>query len=235
MVVRRVKHALENLKAWITKYRPSFLYNPEKFFRERHDRYGFDLRSVGNCTLSHEENRAAYDKAGLILLDLLEREGVDLRSAKILDIGCGTGYYAELFKGKEVENYLGLDIMDGRFEILSQRFTGYKFQKMDITREQIPGLFDLIIMVDVTQHIVDDRKFSAAMQNIGSHLSDDGVFVVTSWLAAERTRRRYYEVARPMDCYRNEFGDYHFSEAVPFRDKFIFSIRKHSCECNCDR
>lgn len=235
MIGRRLKQALNNVKTVITKYRPSFLYNPEKFFRERHERYGFDLRSVGNCTLSHEENKAAYDKAGLVLLDLLEREGVDLKSAKTLDIGCGTGFYTRLFKDKGTISYLGVDIMADRFKTLSGEFEGYSFQKLDVTRGQIEGVFDLIIMIDVTQHIVNDNKFSAAMQNVRSHLAEAGVFIVTSWLTEKRTRRTYYEVARTMICYKKEFPEYHFSEIIPFRDKFIFSIRKRASQCNCDR
>ena len=210
-------------------------YDAKKFFKERHKRYGCDLRSVGNCTLSSEENERVYREAREVFLGLCEKEGVDFERARVIDIGCGTGFYTQTLQDAGVGDYLGVDIIEDRFEELREMFGDRAFRQMDVTEETLEGTYDLIVMVDVTQHIVDDEKFSAAMQNIREHLADEGVFIVTSWCAEERRKRTYYEVARPMSYYTKEFGGYHFSEIIPFRDKFIFSIRKHASQCNCDR
>jgi SAM-dependent methyltransferase len=203
-------------------------YDPEAFFRGRYIKYGFDLRSVGNCTLSHEENKKQYEQAGQTLLDLLGREKVELQSARILDVGCGTGFYTPLFQERGVQEYTGVDFIDDRFDMLRNRFPHYRFEKFDVTRELPDGLYDVILMIDVTQHIVSDRKFSDAMNNVQSHLALNGVFVVTSWLTEKIVKRTYYEVARPMCCYREKFLGWRFSEPVPFRDKFVFTIRPPS-------
>ena len=81
-------------------------------------------------------------------------------------------------------------------------------------------------MIDVTQHIVNPRKFCFAMQNIKSHLSEDGVFIVTSCISEKVTRRNFYVVDRPLTAYEREFSGYKFSEPRRFRDKFIFSVRR---------
>jgi len=235
MRLHKLRQALSRFKRRLRKYVPGPRYNPERFFRARHRRYGFDLRSVGNCTLSPEENERVYQQAGEIFLHLCRQENIDFENASVLDIGCGTGFYTQILRDNGVRRYLGADIIDDRFEVLRSRFPDYSFRQLDITKEPLDSSYDLIIMIDVTQHIVDDRKFSAAMQNVRSHLAEDGVFIVTSWNAEKRTQRTYYEVARPISCYASEFAGYHFSDIIPFRDKFIFSIRKHRFTGDCDR
>lgn len=210
-------------------------YDPKEFFRARHAEFGSDLRAVGDRGLSAAENEDAYDEARRIFLELCRKEKVDLKTVNALDIGCGTGFYTQTLHESGVTRYTGVDIIDDRFGDFESRFPDYSFRQLDITEESLDSSYDLIVMVDVTQHIVDDARFSAAMQNIRSHLTEDGVFIATSWLTEERTKRTYYEVARPMSYYTKEFGGYHFSEIIPFRDKFIFSIRKHVSQCNCDR
>lgn len=47
---------------------------------------------------------------------------------------------------------------------------------------------------------------------------------MTSWLDS-RKRDSIYERSRSLEHYRREFPDCQFSDARPFRDKFIFTIR----------
>jgi len=205
---------------------PAPKYRPKKYWKNRHTKYGFNLRGVGNCTFSHEENKQAYQKAKEAFLQLCTQQDIDFKNVRALDIGCGTGFYAKAFLEAGGRDYLGIDITDQLFKKLQAERPDCKFRKMDISTQSLDGLFDLIIMIDVTQHIVDDAAFSFTMQNIRSHLSEDGVFIVTSWLSNRLIKRSYYEVARPISYYNKEFPDFGFSESVAFRDKFIFAIRK---------
>lgn len=235
MKVYKLKNLVKDLKRRIGRLLGEPKYDAKKFFKERHKRYGCDLRSVGNCTLSSEENERVYGEAREVFLGLCAKEGVDFENARVIDIGCGTGFYTQTLQDAGVKDYLGVDIIEDRFDELSGIFGERTFRQMDVTEEALEGEYDLVVMIDVTQHIVDDDKFSAAMQNIREHLGEGGVFIVTSWCAEERTKRTYYEIARPVSFYEKEFPGYRFSEIIPFRDKFIFSIRKNASACNCDR
>lgn len=235
MKIGTLKNLVSNLKRRIRKVLPEPRYDPKKFFKARHAEYGFDLRAVGDRGLSAEQNDNAYREASRTFLELCKTEKVDFASANVIDVGCGTGFYTQILRDNGVTRYLGIDIIDDRFEVLRDRYPDLSFSQLDVAEEPLETPYDLIVMIDVTQHIVDDEKFSAAMQNIRSHLADEGVFIVTSWLAEKRTKRTYYEVARPMSYYKREFPDYHFREIIPFRDKFIFSIRKRTPQRNCDR
>jgi len=212
---------------WLRSRMPQTAYKPKQYWRNRFSKYGFDLRGVGNCTLSHQENEAAYLEAREIFLSLCGWEGIDFSQVNALEIGTGAGFYTNIFLENGGQNYLGIDITDKLFPELKEKFPNFEFKKSDITKQRLTSQFDFIVMIDVTQHIVDDDKFSFAMQNIRSHLANDGVFITTSWLADKRTQPSSHVVFRPLDCYTKEFPDYLFSQPVPFRDKFILAIRRH--------
>jgi SAM-dependent methyltransferase len=219
------------IRDWLKKHFCEFIevrYNPKQYWKKRHKKYGLDLRGVGNCSLSAEENMEIYEQARKIFERVCEKEGVDFKKAKMLDIGCGTGFYAEIFRSHGGTDYLGIDITDQLFPELKREFPLFKFKKRDITKEPIHEKFDLVIMIDVTQHIVDDQRFSFAMRTVKSCLSEKGVFVVTSWLSDRFKKRRPYEVERPIDYYRREFQGTFFSDPIPFRDKYVFTIRSNA-------
>lgn len=200
-------------------------YRNEEYWTDRLARHGMGLGGVGCDSLSQQDNSAMYEGARLQFLELCRREGVDFASARMLDIGCGTGFYADVFRRNGGRNYLGIDITDTLHAELQRRFEGFSFRKLDVTRRQLPGEFDLIVMIDVTQHITQDESFAFAMRNIHEHLAAGGVFVVTSWLNGA-ARRSFFERSRPLSAYQAAFPGLAFSEPLPFRDKFIFAIRK---------
>lgn len=211
------------------RYRTRTDYDTEKYWTDRHSEYGlFDLRGVGCAGLSHDENEQMYLEARGVFLEICRQEGVDFKRIRILDVGCGNGFYAKVLFENGAKQYLGVDITDVLFSQSKQGFSesNFQFRKFDICTQELDGNFDLIIMIDVSQHIVDEDKFSFAMQNIRSHLSKDGVFMLTSWLGDKVVHRTFYEVARPMNEYEKEFPGWVFGKPVPFRDKFMFSIKR---------
>lgn len=211
---------LQAIKYWVPTS-----YKAETYWKDRLSKYGLELQGVGDICLSHKENEQIYLKAKEVFLSLCRKEGVNFKKVRMLDIGCGTGFYAEIFFENGGKNYLGIDITDALFSKLKSIFPGLKFRKLDICTQGLDDYFDLIIMIDVTQHIVNNNKFSFAMRNVKSRLSEDGIFIVTSWLNAG-TRHSLYEVSRTIEAYKREFPNYVFSKPMQFRDKFIFSVKK---------
>lgn len=200
-------------------------YRAEAYWAQRHARYGFDLRGVGHNGLSAADNERMYRQARETFLAACRAEGIRPPNCSVLDIGCGTGFYAEVMRDEGVTRYTGVDIADTLLPDLRRRFDSYTFRKLDVSVEPIEGEYDLVIMIDVTQHITSDAKFAFAMRNVREHLAADGVFVVTSWLRP-KTRLTFYETARPMEVYREAFEGFRFSQRAPFRDKYLFSVRK---------
>lgn len=210
----------------LSKNRIGDRYTPKQYWKNRHKKYGLDLRGVGNCAMSTAENEEMYQQAKDVFERLFRQEKIDFSKIKMLDIGCGTGFYAKIFQSHGGTNYLGVDITDQLFPQLRKEFPNFRFKKLDITKESINETFDLIIMIDVTQHIVDNSLFCGAMKTINTCLSPTGHFIVTSWLSDQFKKRRPHEVERPMNYYKKEFPDGEFSIPISFRDKYIFRIRK---------
>ena len=89
------------------------------------------------------------------------------------------------------------------------------------------GIYNLVIMIYVTQHITNEKKFNYAMQNIKNHLKQNGLFIVTSWLDDKKVDS-FYEKSRSIDSYKKWFKGDNVSEPLRFRDKYIFTVRKVS-------
>ena len=143
----------------------------------------------------------------------------------MLDVGGGTGFYARAYFDAGGKDYTGVDIAGTLFPELRRRFPKARFERHDVTEEPLEGAYDLVCMIDVEQHIVDERRFRYAMDNLRGALKPGGTLVLTSWLAPERRRRTLYEVERPREAFEEAFPEATLGDPVPFRDKFLFTVR----------
>ncbi len=216
-LVRRLRRLGSTLRFW----RPGG-YRARRYWEARHGRFGFDMRGVGDLRLSDGENRAEYAGAEAAFLGLCAREGIALDRGRVLEVGCGTGFYTRLCLEAGAQDYTGIDIAETLFPELRRRYPAAVFERCDITERAPAGTFGLILMIDVEQHIVDEARFGRAMQQLQCCLEPGGALVMTSWLAPERRRRTLYEVERP----RSAYAGWRMGEPAPFRDKWIFVLRQ---------
>ncbi|MBE0537567.1 MAG: class I SAM-dependent methyltransferase [Phycisphaerae bacterium] len=201
-------------------------YRPEQYWKARHQKHGFAVRGVGDWTRSEEENVQEYSMERSVFLDFCRKHGIDFSKVSMLDVGCGTGFFAEAFRDNGGTDYLGIDITDELFEGLAERLPGFRFKKMDVGRQKLEGKYDLIIMISVAQHIVDEKCFTFAMQNIREHLSESGTFIVTVWQTDVYVHPQPHVVGRPVSYFQREFEGYWFSEPEPFGTKNLYAVRK---------
>jgi SAM-dependent methyltransferase len=209
-------------------------YNPKSYWHERFKISKAGIEDVGHKDLSALANQREYDLAWRTLSYLCEVEGISLNpefETSVIDIGCGNGFYMNKFHELGIKKYIGIDITDVFFPILSGCDDDYDFFKRDITDkpfrtpQEAVSRGNVVIMIDVTQHIVDDDLFRNAMENIKKMMSKRrSSFIVTSHL--QKKKFNYYEVGRTMDMYEECFQGYDISKPIPFRDKWIFSIKK---------
>ncbi|MBU0518548.1 methyltransferase domain-containing protein [bacterium] len=101
----------------------------------------------------------------------------------ILDAGSGFGQYTvRLAKSFPDATVIGLDVMADRIAS-GNRFAAranlknLKFETGDLTRLEYNGQFDLIVSVDVMEHIEEDQL---ALQNIARALKPGGLFIMTT-------------------------------------------------------
>jgi 2-polyprenyl-3-methyl-5-hydroxy-6-metoxy-1,4-benzoquinol methylase len=97
-------------------------------------------------------------------------------SGRVLDIGCGPGYFLSAAQKMGFDVY-GLDPSDYIVKKASQTWGGrIKLGTID-SADYPPESFDLIVAFDTFEHIYDPKKFVAAVHSL---LKPNGVFAVTT-------------------------------------------------------
>lgn len=213
-----------------------FRYKPKRYWNDILSE-SFDLRGVGHFGRSEAENAAMYAEKRTII----ERELAGHRVAIgpdtcVLEIGSGVGYWTDFLRSQGVRSYTGNDIAPVSVQNLGARYPDFTFllgDAGDITLA--PASFDLAWMIDVTQHITDDAKFTRAIGNVWQALRPGGTFVVTFWdpatnkYLANKLRLNRIEKPRGLAAYRAIFGAAAaIGEPVPFNDKHLVVVRKAS-------
>lgn len=211
-----------------------FKYNPRTFWNEMLSN-SFDLKGVGHFRKSNEENLKMYEGKKNIINELIRRNNLKINEqSKVLEIGCGVGYWTEFLKSFNVRDYTGNDIAEISVKKLKELYPEYAFIKGDISEIPLPGLsYDFAFMIDVTQHITDDKKFNSALRNIWESLRSNGYFFVTIWdpaknvYLANKLRLNKIEKPRGQEWYEDiikENGK--ILENVDFNDKYLLLIKK---------
>lgn len=200
-------------------------YQASKFWRDRYSKYGLSLQGSGDEGFSEAENREMYRRAAASLLELGRREGIAWAGLRVLDIGCGTGYYTGILRDQGIGSYTGVDVTDVLFEEHRKSFPGYRFITADATAERLDGKYDVILMLDVIQNIVTPEKFAFAMENVKEALADGGIFLVAP-IMPENRKHLYYMHFWTRGDIQGNFPGFRMGDMLPFRNDHIVAIRK---------
>jgi SAM-dependent methyltransferase len=200
-------------------------YRTVDYWTYRHGKYGFDLRGVGDKSKTHAENVKLLDQGTEVFLEVCRRAQVVFDQVHVLDVGCGTGHFAQVLFNNGVRNYLGIDIVDTLFDGLQSKFPDFRFRKVDISMLPMTGTFDLIIAMDILQHITNEDKFVFALNNIRSVLKPGGTIIISTPLGEYR-REAFYFTVRPLNEFQKIFSDFEISEPIGYAESHVFSLRK---------
>jgi SAM-dependent methyltransferase len=174
-------------------------YDPRRFWEERLSEH-FDLRSSGETGLSLAYNRACYALRAEVLARALADAGFDPRGKRVLDVGCGTGFFTAWYLARGAD-LTGVDLTDASIERLRAAYPAARFVRADIGETAPEGRFDLVHVFDVFFHITDDRRWEAAMRNAAGAVAPGGRLVYTDVFAAPRGLASH-NVTRPLERHR---------------------------------
>jgi ubiquinone/menaquinone biosynthesis C-methylase UbiE len=109
------------------------------------------------------------------LLRALAEAGVGLEGTRVLDVGCGSGYFLNrLFEYGAGECH-GIDLMENRIEAARTRYPGLDWHVGSAT--QLPfadGAFDLVTQFTCLSSIVDDKARAASAREMERVAEQDG-------------------------------------------------------------
>lgn len=94
----------------------------------------------------------------------------------VLDVGCGTGFGA-LQLLPYAESVWGVDVDTEAIAFCKETIPNVTFAAVDISRATYLPRFDVILMVEVLEHIPDCKS---ALENVKRFLNPDGMFLMTA-------------------------------------------------------
>jgi SAM-dependent methyltransferase len=202
------------------RYRSPSGYDAARFWRDRFEKYGPSLRGVGDEGLSEAENRARHSETSRILMNAAADAGIHWPSARVLEVGCGSGFFTKKLQEAGVPSLVGVDITEALFPMLRTQFPDYEFRVADITADPIVGEFDLILMIDVLEHIVTDVGLRNAAGHLRGALAPGG-FLLLGPVMARARRHLFYVRFWSTNQIRGLFSDLQELEPLNFGGGFL--------------
>jgi SAM-dependent methyltransferase len=143
-------------------------YDPRRYWQQRlSDDY--NLVGVGHRGYTEYYNRYYYRAKRRALLRCLRRHGITLRGRRVLDVGCGTGFFVEQYRSLGAD-VVGVDISEVAVHSLRRRCPAGCFVHRDAASEPLGdlGTFDLVSAWEVMMHVVTDDGFTTVISNLAA-------------------------------------------------------------------
>jgi SAM-dependent methyltransferase len=115
-----------------------------------------------------------------VIFNKLREMQIDISKLKILDVGCGTGWWTRFFAEmlNSPLNIYGIDLSVVRVQMASKINPRMHYSIGDITNFRCAeGKFDLISAIDVFMFFNTEEQIMNALRNINSYLNENGVFI----------------------------------------------------------
>jgi len=222
-VVRKSLVRINKIVYYPLKYKQGKGYDAEAYWRDRLRKYGMGFRGVGNEGLDEERNRIEYERSIRDFQLALLQAGIDLEGKRVLEIGVGNGFYTE-FCAKDADFYCAVDITDVLFPELSKRFPHVTFVKADVRNLRLEWEFDVILMIEVLQHIVNEKDLASAMVSIKYCLAKGGTLIIGP--VQKKGKKHLFNVHFwGLDSIARYFEGYRIDEYLPFRGGSLLFIR----------
>ena len=172
-------------------------------FWETRLRGRFNLDGVGFQGLGVQFNTALYRQRAIVLDRVIRRHRIAIAGADIVELGPGTGFYVAEWERRGAASVLGLDITEVSCEALRRQFPRFRFEQADVAEPWPlePASVDLVAAFDVLFHIVDDRRFEAAIGQVARALRPGGTFLVSDLFLHGAPVLGFHQVVRSLEQY----------------------------------
>lgn len=174
------------------------------------------LGAVGHRSLGPDYNQWIYqrrvDVLGSVCDDLLNIGD----GSRVLDLGCGSGFYEAFWQSREIRHLTGVDISAQNISAIQLLYPEYRFIEADLSKRNtvLGEQYDVVTLFDVLYHLVDDEDAVRALGYVAAHLSQNGHFLIFDQLLKQ---------------------DYSLRKHVKFRGRKNFAHMLHSLGMEIER
>jgi len=227
LTYRSIIYGIKKIIILPIKYRKKDDYNAEKYWKDRFQKYKTSYKGVGLESISDRENREIYHHAGLQFKEILLNLKINFTKIKTLEIGPGIGFYTDIMYSQLGIHYLtAIDITDYYFKDLKNKYPSYNFIKQDISKEKIMGEYDLILIIDVIEHIVLEEKFIYTMYNIKTSLRYNGYLILSGYSNNSNRKNLFHFKHWKKDKIINELTGFTILNEIKFRNNNLIILQK---------
>jgi SAM-dependent methyltransferase len=173
-------------------------FDPGRYWEEMH-RSNVGFAAVGFGVLGPPFNTSMYRVRRRVLRRAVRRADLRVRGASVLDVGTGTGFYVREWQRLGAGAVTGLDVSTAAVARLRREIPDARFLEADVadpTPDALSGGFDIVSAFDVLFHIVDDERFSRAMENLGRLTRPGGHLLLSENFLRGSTLRHRHQVSR---------------------------------------
>lgn len=220
-----IKRVLYKFTYGPLKYSKGNDYKASEYWDDRFSKYDKNLMGPGDEALNESGNLDMYELCKKRFLNLCDVHKLDFKESKLLEIGIGNGFYTNILKEKGLEDYQGADISDVLFESLRKKYSPYSFLKIDVTTQKLTGTYDIVLLIDVIQHIVNEEKLEFAFKNIREVVAPGGYFVLTPILNMNK-KQFFYLKSWSLQTIMANFKGFIFIDIVPFKESHMILLQK---------
>jgi len=194
-------------------------FDQSKYWVERHQRLPSDPRSVGNMGRSLEENQ----RSELLVREVVDRAARLLAAARTaLDLGCGYGRVSRCFTDQGYR-YLGVDVSPDAIQHAKEHNPAAEFQVGDLSKWTTDRRFDVVCVLYVFIHFVDDAEWLSLLERALSWVAPAGALLMADEFPKEREATRLHVVSRPLKAYDVILEVHGFQFDHAFREQLIGS------------
>lgn len=171
-------------------------------------RNNLNLRGTGHRAFGLAYNGWIYRAQSDCMDAIAARASIEFSGRTALDVGSGTGYFVEYFARKGVAHVTGLDITQASVDYLTQTYPDYAFQAADIAAATftLSKQFDIVSIISVLYHVVDDAGFAHAVANLCAHVKPGGYLFLSDTFQQPLLPTARHARFRPLDRYRELLG-----------------------------
>lgn len=200
-------------------------FNQTEFWIKRHSEYKDDPRSVGNAAASRAENLNG-EKDLQAAVSSLARRFSRMGLVDVLDLGCGYGRVAGSFISNRM-TYTGVDVSQDALDLAKKRNPKGRFIQGDLRNVEIKNKYDIVSILYVLVHFVDDSEWEDLIRRACSSLRPGGRLVFADYFPPERSSPVAHVVSRPIEDYIKIFDDIGFEMDVEMINDF--SKQPYTC------
>ncbi len=215
---------------------PRRAFDPKEYWEERHRVFHGSHKAVGHTGISAEANAEQYELKQLLILDAIERHSRSRRGKTLLDAGCGIGLLTRRF-AEAGFSVVGADFCATAIQRAKSDRIDAEFVVSPLSALQLDRHFDVVVVIDVLLHVVDEEVWTNTLSALARHLIEDGLLVIVDWFddgaidlgdhVHPRSIRQYASALSALDCSIIEHGQFRLEHENATKDLLI--ARRGAC------